>query len=48
MSARSSYLSQVQTGRSATIVVFPVHVQDLLALDGQQSGEHTFTQACAL
>lgn len=48
MQARwTAYLGQVQTRAVSSIVVIPVHVQDLLALDGEQSGEDTLGQASA-
>ena len=37
-------LGQVQTGTVTTVVVVPVHVEDLLALDGQETGQDTFGQ----
>ncbi len=40
----SADLGKVQTGTVTTIVVVPVHVEDLLALDGQETGEDTFGQ----
>lgn len=43
-----AYLSKVQTRGSSSVIVFPVHVQHLLALDGQQARQHTFTETRAL
>ena len=31
------YLREVQAGALASVVVVPVHVKDLLALDGEQA-----------
>lgn len=45
--SRCTDLGQVKTCTISTIVVIPVHVEDLLALDGQQSGEDTFGQTGA-
>lgn len=38
------YLGQIKTGTVATIIIIPVHVQDLLALDGEQARQNTFSQ----
>ena len=43
--AERTHLSEVETGAVAAVVVIPVHVQDLLALDGQQTGQDTLRQA---
>ena len=43
-SDKDTYLSEVETGAVTTVVVIPVHVQDLLALDGQQAGQDTLRQ----
>ena len=32
-----AHLCEVQTGALATVVVVPVHVEDLLSLDGEQA-----------
>ena len=40
-----TYLRKVETCAVAAVVVIPVHVQDLLALDGQQAGQDTLRQA---
>ena len=45
---RFTYLSQVQTRTVSTVVVVPVHVENLLSINGEQSGEDTFRQAGAL
>ena len=37
-----AHLSEVQRCTITTIVVIPVHVEDLLALDRQEAGEDTF------
>lgn len=34
---REPYLCQVETGALCAVVIIPVHVQDLLALDGEES-----------
>lgn len=44
---RTAYLGQVQTRAVSSVVVIPVHVQNLLALDGEQSREDTLGQASA-
>ena len=38
---------QIHRSRLATIMVIPVHVKHLLALDGHDTAEDTFRQACA-
>ena len=40
-------LGQVQTGTVTTVVGVPVHVEDLLALDREQTRQDTFCQASA-
>lgn len=42
---KNTHLGQVQTCTIATVVVVAIHVKDLLALDGEQTGEDTFGQA---
>ena len=42
-----AHLSEVQRCTITTIVVIPVHVKDLLALDGQETRQDTFGQASA-
>ena len=43
-----TYLSEVQTRRCSSIIVFSVHVQYLLALDGQKARQHALAQSSAL
>ena len=48
MQARwTAYLGQVQTRAVSSIVVIPVHVQDLLALDRQETRQDAFRQPSA-
>ena len=37
-------LGEVETGTVGAIIVVPVHVKDLLALNGQKAGENAFGQ----
>lgn len=41
------YLSQVQAGTVSSIVVVAIHMQDLLALDGEQPRQDTLGEASA-
>lgn len=43
----STYLGQVKTRAVASIIVVPVYVKDLLALDGEQAREDTLGQTSA-
>ena len=40
-------LSQVKTSTVTTIVVIAIHVENLLALDGQETGEDALREASA-
>jgi hypothetical protein len=42
-----THLSQVETGTVTTVIIVPVHVKDLLALDGEQARQDTFGQTRA-
>ena len=42
-----TYLSQVQTGTVTAVVVVAIHVEDLLALDGEQPRQDTLGEASA-
>ena len=46
-SDKDTCLSEVETGAVTTVVVIPVHVQDLLALDGQQARQDTLGETGA-
>lgn len=45
--AQKTHLGEVQTRAVAAVVVVAVHVQHLLALDGQQPRQDALRQACA-
>lgn len=43
----NAYLGQVKTRAVTSIIVVPVHVKDLLSLDGEQAREDTLGQTSA-
>lgn len=44
---KSAYLGQVKRSRVRAVIVVTIHMEDLLALDGEQAREHTLGQASA-
>lgn len=38
-------LAQVQRGAFSTIVIIAIHVEDLLSLDGEDSGQNALSQS---
>ena len=40
-------LREVQTGTVTAVVIVAIHVEDLLALDGQETGENALREASA-
>ncbi len=42
-----AHLGQVKTRAVTAVVVIPVHVEDLLALDGEQARQNTFCETGA-
>lgn len=47
MKRKVACLSQVERSRVCAVVVVTIHMEDLLALDGEQAREHTFGQTSA-
>jgi hypothetical protein len=43
----TTYLSQVQAGAVTSVIVVAVHMENLLALDGQETRQDTFCQSSA-
>ena len=46
--SKRTYLGEIETGTISTVVVVSVHVQDLLAIDREESREDTFGKTGSL
>jgi len=45
---RWTYLGEIQTSTVSTVVIVPIHMEDLLAIDREESGKDTFGQTGSL
>lgn len=45
---RWTYLGEIETGTVSTVVIVPVHMEDFLSVDREESGKDTFGQTGSL
>ena len=43
-----TYLGEIQTSTISTVVIVPIHMEDLLPIDRKESGKDTFSQTGSL